>query len=100
MLVHMSAANTYMNSVVFLVHLNAAMRDRIAENLEQFLQRPLAPRKPNSELPAEVAISMLPAYICISYTTCLRLYLTALSLASDSARADLRCPATRVRLHR
>lgn len=37
------------------------MRDKIAENLEQFLQRPLAPRKPNSELPPEVLI-----FVCSS----------------------------------
>ncbi len=30
------------------------MRDKIAENVEVFLQRPLAPRKPGSELPPEV----------------------------------------------
>ena len=35
-------------------HARAAMRDKIAENLEVFLQRPLAPRKPGSELPPEV----------------------------------------------
>ena len=35
-------------------HTCAAMRDKIAENLAVFLQRPLAPRKPGSELPPEV----------------------------------------------
>ena len=40
---------------------SAAMRDKIADNLEQFLQRPLAPRKPNSEIPPEVLLA-----VCLS----------------------------------